>query len=615
MAGNRPQNRRSPLSRKGARTPRRRACDSCFKKKIQCDAEFPQCNWCKHHNLACTFNRIRGQVDTGNRVALPAPSASGELSASIWHRAQNLLGDPSLRTPDSTWPLRPANTFLNNVTYLRGHHVFSDEGQRWIESQAGESINFDKLFSLELHWLKPLRSYTDPGRFPPPRPELPSRVNVERYVQVYVSSSQSLVFPVISRSLFEKTLDLTYSAVCSAGSASAKSCVYAFLSLVSLFGLDDNIHGAMDCQSYASAAQSFVTPVIEEMTVDGLQSLIMLVQLQYFLGDLQSAAATLSIATRLVYTLGAHTVPTHKASPSSLLPYDKCDLRCHIRDLFWLCYSFDKDICLRTGQPPCINDSHCVLTFPSDYVRLHDINIQQSLPQIDDHMVPLFPWDLRLSLLKSKVYQDLYTAHSVQQSVSELLSRIRSLDETLEQWRLALPAEVRPTLYFSRETPVSANLNTLAVILRLGYHHCVTVIHQASSRCQTLGTDLAGPRPDGIASSTRISITASRSTLLYLHRVLPVVSPECFWVVLFYAITAVLTLFCNIISNPRDPDTNCDMELLQNVPSLIRSIPIRKLTLGEVIHLKYLDGFAAELAGICVRAISKSQYGTPGTDP
>ncbi|GIC90428.1 transcription factor domain-containing protein [Aspergillus udagawae] len=278
MAGNRPQNRRSPLSRKGARTPRRRACDSCFKKKIQCDAEFPQCNWCKHHNLACTFNRIRGQVDTGNRVALPAPNASGELSASIWHRAQNLLGDPSLRTPDSTWPLRPANTFLNNVTYLRGHHVFSDEGQRWIESQVGESINFDKLFSLELHWLKPLRSYTDPGRFPLPRPELPSRVNVERYVQIYVSSSQSLVFPVISRSLFGKTMDLAYSAVCSAGSASAKSCVYAFLSLVSLFGLDDNIHGAMDCQSYASAAQSFVTPVIEEMTVDGLQSLIMLVR-------------------------------------------------------------------------------------------------------------------------------------------------------------------------------------------------------------------------------------------------------------------------------------------------------------------------------------------------
>lgn len=181
------------------------------------------------------------------------------------------------RTPGPAWCLRPGNTFLNNITYLGGHHIFSDEGQRWIESRVGESIDFDKLFSLELHWLKPLRSYTDPEGFPLPLPELPSRPNVERYVQVYGSSFQSLVFPVISRSMFGETLDLAYSPVCPSGSASAKSCVYALLSIIYLFGFDDAIHGAMDCQSYGSAAQSFVTPVIEEMTIDGLQSLIMLV--------------------------------------------------------------------------------------------------------------------------------------------------------------------------------------------------------------------------------------------------------------------------------------------------------------------------------------------------
>lgn len=96
-------------------------------------------------------------------------------------------------------------------------------------------------------------------------------------MQIYGSSSQSLVFPVISQPVFGKTLDLAYSNLQLPGSNSAKSCVYAFLSLISLFGMDDNIHGAMDCQSYASVAQSFQIPVIEEMTVDGLQTLIMLV--------------------------------------------------------------------------------------------------------------------------------------------------------------------------------------------------------------------------------------------------------------------------------------------------------------------------------------------------
>lgn len=607
---------RSPLSQKGPRTPRRRACDSCYKKKIQCDAEFPQCNWCKHHNLACTYNRIWGHKGVGNPVTLTPKEG-----------AQYLLGDPlsipggggALPGPpqaaDRTWHLRPGNTFLNNVTCLGGHHVFSDDGRKWIESQVGETIDFDKLFSLELHWLKPLRLHANTTAPPALRPNLPSRPEVERYILVYSSSFQCLVFPVISRSLFEKTLDLAYSPSRPSGSASAKSCVYSFLSLISLFGFDDNIHGATDCQSYASAAQSLLAPVVEEMTVDGLQSLIMLVQLHYFLGDLQSAAVTLSIAARLLYALGAHVFPTNRASDSSLRAYDKSELGCHLRDLFWLCYSFDKDICLRTGQPPCMNDAHCDLTLPSDYLWLQNINLQQTIPQINNHTIPLFPWDLRLSMLKSRIYNELYSASSLHQPVSELLSRIRGLDEALEQWRLSLPGEFRPTLYFSGETPVSANVNTQAVMLRLAYYHCITTVHQATSRRHVSQPDLVGPRLNGIGSSASLSIAASRSTLSYLHRVLPVVKGECFWIILFYAITAVLTLFCNIISNPRDAEASHNVNLLQMTPGLIRRIPVRKLTLGEVIHLQYLDGFTAELAAICVRAVSKSQQSPTDAGP
>lgn len=186
-----------------------------------------------------------------------------------------LLGPPQVA--DSTWRLRPG-TFLNNVTYLQGHHVFSDEGRRWIESQVGETINFDKLLSLELQWLKPLRLSGNTTATPTLRPELPSRPEIERYIVLYSTSFQSLVFPVVSRLIFDRTLDLVYSPDRPLGSTSAKSCVYSFLSLISLFGFEDTILGAMDCQSYASAAQSFMAPLLEEMTIDGLQSLIMLVR-------------------------------------------------------------------------------------------------------------------------------------------------------------------------------------------------------------------------------------------------------------------------------------------------------------------------------------------------
>jgi hypothetical protein len=250
------------------------------------------------------------------------------------------------------------------------------------------------------------------------------------------------------------------------------------------------------------------------------------VQLQYFLGDLQSAAITLSIATRLLYTLGAHKSPSSNNSV-----YDKSDINFHLRDLFWLCYSFDKDICVRTGEPPCMNDTHCNLTLPPDYIQHHNDNLQRyTTPmEVTNHTIPLFPWDIRLSMLKARVYQKLYSEDSLDQSVSELLSNIRSLDESLEQWRLSLPADFRPTLYFSSETPLSVNINTQAVMLRLAYYHCVISIHQASSRRQGSEGELAGPPLQGITSSIGLSITASRSTLSYLQRVLPVVKGECFW--------------------------------------------------------------------------------------
>lgn len=49
------------------------------------------------------------------------------------------------------------------------------------------------------------------------------------------------------------------------------------------------------------------------------------------------------------------------------------------------------------------------------------------------------------------------------------------------------------------------------------------------------------------------------------------------------------------------------MNMLRDVPDLIRRIPIRKLTLGEVIHLRFLDGFTTELARLGECAISRAQ--------
>ena len=160
-----------------------------------------------------------------------------------------------------------------NIACFNGIDLFSDAGQKWIEFRTGEAVNLETLCAPEPPWANKHRLYTECSI-----PKLPSRIIVDKYAEMYCSSPHILVFPVISKSLFTRTLDLAYGSEHSFGSDSAKSCVYAFLSVVTQFGYDDDIHGTMDCGAYASAARRFVAQITEEMTLNGLQSLIMLVR-------------------------------------------------------------------------------------------------------------------------------------------------------------------------------------------------------------------------------------------------------------------------------------------------------------------------------------------------
>ncbi|RAL08596.1 transcription factor domain-containing protein [Aspergillus homomorphus CBS 101889] len=478
------------------------------------------------------------------------------------------------------------------MAYLDGTYMTAEEERNWIEACTGETVDNAKLYAIELPWSNTAHGF----RSHPPSSALPPRPTVEKYVDVYCSSFQSRVFPVISKTLFTETLDLAYGTEDAFGAESAKSCVYALLSVVFLFGLNDNLVEAHDCEAYALAAQNSMPSLIQEMTLSGLQSIIMLIQHQYFLGDLQAAAVSVSIASRLLFKLGAHV-----ASPSDS-HYHKSVPEHHLRDLFWLCYSFDKDICLRTGQPPCINDTHCDLTLPVDYAQMQDANLQRETVSNTDDTVPLFPFDLRLSMIKSDVYQALYSANTARKSAPDILSSIRSLDQELEQWRLSLHPDIRPPLSFNQETPVSSGLNTQAIMLRLAYYHCVAIIHQAIERCR-------GGQPREIVSSTMLVNGANQSTLSFLETALPVLAGECFWVAIFYAVTAVLALFRNVLKNPLGPRL---MTTLRGVPKLMQKFPIRTPTLSVIIHMQFLNNFTTELVRLGACAVSKARQDARG---
>lgn len=232
----------------------------------------------------------------------------------------------------------------------------------------------------------------------------------------------------------------------------------------------------------------------------------------------------MSLASRFLFMLGAHLYP---GVDIDSLPSESGSTEArkvlYQRDLFWICYSLDKEITFRTGRPPIISDMSCDLTFPAYFLK------QISL---GSHSVWRLPSDLRLSIIKSKAYEKLYSPQSSHKSDAEVLKDVRELDHLLENWRLSLPAGSRPTLSLSDNSSVKLNVpswNISALMVRLEYYHCVTTIHQASSCRKSLSHK--HHLDEGLRSSIELALQSSRCQLFYLHLGEPILMPNIFWYV------------------------------------------------------------------------------------
>lgn len=244
-------------------------------------------------------------------------------------------------------------------------------------------------------------------------------------------------------------------------------------------------------------------------------------------GNLRSANHYISTASRFAFLLGAHTFP-HQAHKLAASDPENPDIRRqqHARVIFWLCYTVDKDIALRTGQPLALSDDNCDLTLPPGYVnQLYTSMTYHHLPGVE--LPPIYPVDLRLSIIKSRAYSTLYSFKGLQKSDAELLKEIRELDGSLEDWRLSVPMDLRPTLSFSNERP-DPNVSMHSLILRMHYYLCMSIIHQASNRCKAW-TENQGGMMEGVRSSLDLSVEASRSTLMYLETAEHVLMGGVFW--------------------------------------------------------------------------------------
>lgn len=251
----------------------------------------------------------------------------------------------------------------------------------------------------------------------------------------------------------------------------------------------------------------------------------------------------------------------------------------HLRAIFWHCYILDKELAIRFGRPPLINDIDCDLRLPDNYISSwsHDHFFHRPLSS----QILLYTSDLRLALIKSKIYALLYSDHGRAQPEARRLQYIRELDEELNALKSSFPASCWPDVFATGDSPdyTFHDLSLRGVNLHLEYYFCLGKIHGASS-----AYSLTSPHSwSFLPSSAELFYQESRTMLLYISRIRRFLNWHTYWYVAGFhtptrstnprfvnrihaqfILTAVVSLFRHLIISPTADTFIRDLQILEN---------------------------------------------------
>lgn len=408
-----------------------------------------------------------------------------------------------------------------------GSVLFSLEGQKWVEGLTGEKMPTELRFMGIRPWERdPL---ANPDRalrsMHPDSLVLPDRAKLNEVTEMYFDTILYRFWPLLDPEFFRETVNIAYGFEQETPSRvhSAKICVSAMWAFTA--GAPSSTHLTRPQRGEIMAAIMASINLLQQPHVELLEAAAMLVTFHLFSGNIQAGVMSNALAARYVLWLGGNTRECfYNACEFMTTGNEKCRRHHHLRNLFWICYQQDKELCLRSGQPPTLSEYNCDQDLPIGWQEAYNISFTQQKFQN-----PVFPGDLRLSQIKSKAYIDLYSRRALEKDGALILNDIRELDADLEKWRMEIPADYRPTLLFSQDTTqMPGRLDIRTLMIRLEYHYCVSYIHQACVRFGS-GSGAQDQETQGVSSSLTLAIAACRSSLYYLVAVQHTLFVRDFW--------------------------------------------------------------------------------------
>lgn len=276
--------------------------------------------------------------------------------------------------------------------------------------------------------------------------------------------------------------------------------------------------------------------------------------------------------------------------------------------VFWIAYLLDKDICLRSGRPPAQDDDDMNVELPT----VDPVDNIGNIPLADGKgKANLFRFMCTFAVIESKVYKLLYSTKASKQSDGALLNTIGELDKELEEWKDSIPIDFRPEHEIkASHTPLILHV----VVLHFAYYNCLTTIHRMSvhhgywtSRLSNYAIQGLNARPlnPRVFSSAALCVQAARASI-HLIRYIPKGDYSCVWLILYFPVSALVTLFANILQNPQDARTRSDVKLMNQVVNFLSLLAVTE----EQGGVKRMLGVCAEFERIARVVLEKGDKET-----
>ncbi|KAI8966654.1 fungal-specific transcription factor domain-containing protein [Daldinia sp. FL1419] len=415
---------------------RRKACDTCFKKKIKCDMLKPACSNCLLYKVPCSTTAVR-------RRAAPVPPREARASSAIANNDSlearlarieaklDRIGDPSVITIPDQATSGPSNRAVESTVSPTSASGISSPCV--LESHGGHCI-------------------------PPLTEILPV---IEDYFRDF-----NTALPLFHQQHFMKMLLDFYSQQ----EATKKSrAVWAAINVVLALGYrirtveTDEIIVRFDdikIKHCIDNAQKELDELVtrEEDTL-GIEVLLGLVIFFQTNTDQKPASVLIGTAVRLAHRLGLHMKET--------LTQFSPEVARHRSNIFWLCYYLDKDICFRSKIPSIQCDYDIDLDLPED-----NGNYLQS---IDGHsQLNYLRTRVQLAYLQGKIYDYLLSNRASKLSMEARQERVTHLAGLLNQWVQTIPESMQ--LEKITQTVAKAPLSHM-ILLYHTYLMCYTVLN------------------------------------------------------------------------------------------------------------------------------------------